>query len=113
MKKFLRIVLILAGLYLLLLIPLPQNEHELQKPSQTPFVWGQDTLWESLETNFMSAKAMPSVTLDSIVQHLTIEADSIKDAEYKIRCKLNIIKVEEIKDNNDFMYLFNELINKK
>ncbi|MEH6512055.1 YiiX/YebB-like N1pC/P60 family cysteine hydrolase [Maribacter arcticus] len=77
MKKFLRILLILVGLYLLLLIPLPQYEHELQKPSQTPFVWGQDALWESLETNFMSAKAMPSVTLDSIVQHLTIEADSI------------------------------------
>ncbi len=77
MKKLFKILLIILGLYLLLLIPLPQNERELQKASQIPFVWDQDKLWETLEINFLRAKAIPSKELDSIVQHMTVEADSI------------------------------------
>lgn len=80
MKKFFLVLMLLAGLYLLLLIPIPENEGVPQKASETPFIWNQDTLWTSLETAFIKAKGIPSRTLDSIVQHMTFEADSILDA---------------------------------
>lgn len=84
MKKILKIFLILAGIYCLLLIPIYQNEVEVQKASKRPFIWDQDALWEHLEKSFLTAKAMPSDVLDSLVQHLTLETDSILNAnEYK------------------------------
>ncbi|MGB5377767.1 YiiX/YebB-like N1pC/P60 family cysteine hydrolase [Muriicola sp.] len=76
MKKLIRILGIMAGLYLLLLIPMPQKEHELQK-TQTPFIWDQDALWDTLEMNFLHAKTLPSAELDSIVQGKAAQADSI------------------------------------
>ncbi len=79
MKKIVTFLLVLAGLYLLLLIPI-QNTNEPQKASEIPFVWDQDTLWASLETNFLKAKGMSSKTLDSIVQAMAFEADSILNA---------------------------------
>ncbi len=77
MKKIFKVLLIVAGLYFLLLIPLPQNTSELQKASQSPFIWDQDDLWENLEKTFLKAKALPSEELDSMVQEMTVETDSI------------------------------------
>ncbi len=79
MKKIFTFLLLLAGLYLFLLIPI-QTTDEPQKASEIPFVWAQDTLWASLETSFLKAKGMPSKTLDSIVQAMAFEADSILNA---------------------------------
>ncbi len=77
MKKILKVLLVLAGVYCLLLIPLPQKDGALQKPSQAPFVWDQDALWEQLEASFLSGKAMPAATLDSLVNHMAMESDSL------------------------------------
>lgn len=80
MKKLLTFLLIIAGLYLLLLIPIPENKSEPQKASEIPFIWDQDALWENLEIAFLRAKAIPSEELDSIVQELAFENDSILNA---------------------------------
>ncbi len=77
MKILFKIVLILAATYCLLLIPLPQNKGKVQIASKAPFIWNQDERWEQLEKSFLEAKAMPSNTLDSLVQHLRLESDSI------------------------------------
>ena len=66
MKKIYKVLLIVAGLYFLLLIPLPQNTVELQKASQSPFVWDQDALWENLEKTFLKAREMPPDELPSV-----------------------------------------------
>ncbi|MGB5271711.1 YiiX/YebB-like N1pC/P60 family cysteine hydrolase [Eudoraea sp.] len=80
MKKFITFLLIIAGIYLLLLIPMPENKSEPQKASEIPFIWDQDALWENLEKAFLRAKAIPSEELDSIVQELAFENDSILNA---------------------------------
>ena len=77
MKKILKVILILAGVYALLLIPLPQKDGDLQRASQTPFIWDQDALWAQLEKKFLEAKAMPADQLDSIVGYMIRETDSI------------------------------------
>ena len=77
MKKFLKFILLIIVLYLILLIPFPQNQIEIQKPSQDPFIWGQDKLWNQLEISFNNAKEIPPEELDSIVNNMTIETDSI------------------------------------
>ena len=76
MKKIVLLLKIVIGLYLLLLIPLPQNKLELHQPSETPFIWNQDKLWETLENTFKEAKEMPPEKLDSLVYKLTFETDS-------------------------------------
>ncbi|MGB5481653.1 MAG: hypothetical protein WBM91_11290, partial [Eudoraea sp.] len=80
MKKFITFLLIIAGLYLLLLIPMPENKNEPQKASEIPFIWDQDALWENLEIAFLRAKAISSEELDSIVQDMAFENDSILNA---------------------------------
>lgn len=77
MKKLLKFILALAGLYCLLLIPMPQKQGEVQKASRTPFIWDQDTLWEHLEKTFLQGKAMPPAKLDSLVRQMALETDSI------------------------------------
>ncbi len=77
MKKFLKFLLAIIVLYLVLLIPFPGNQAELQKPSQDPFVWGQDKLWDQLELIYKNAKKMPLEDLDSIVMVMTNTADSL------------------------------------
>ncbi|MEJ2163658.1 MAG: YiiX/YebB-like N1pC/P60 family cysteine hydrolase [Robiginitalea sp.] len=77
MQKLLKFILVLAGLYCLLLIPIPQKERELQEASRTPFVWDQDALWQHLEKTFLTGKAMPAAKLDSLVGRMTLEADSM------------------------------------
>ena len=77
MKKFLKFVLMIIVLYFLLLIPIPQSQKEVQMASRNPFIWGQDKLWDQLEVSFKNAKEIPSGALDSIVNKMTIETDSI------------------------------------
>jgi hypothetical protein len=77
MKKFLKFVLLIIVLYFLLLIPIPQSQKEVQMASRNPFIWGQDKLWDQLEVSFKNAKEIPSGALDSIVNKMTIETDSI------------------------------------
>ncbi|MBT8320143.1 MAG: hypothetical protein KJO90_00585, partial [Eudoraea sp.] len=45
--------------------------------SESPFIWDQDALWDHLEETFVAAKAMPSGELDSTVQQMTREIDSV------------------------------------
>ena len=92
MKKFITFLLLIAGLYLLLLIPMPENKSEPQKASQIPFIWDQDALWENLEIAFIQAKAIPSEELDSIVRDMAFKNDSI----------LNAYKDKAIKPEDDF-----------
>ncbi|MCE2613533.1 hypothetical protein LVD13_11155 [Flavobacteriaceae bacterium D16] len=77
MKKILKIILIIAGVYCLLLIPIPQKRTELQTASENPFTWDQDAPWNQLEQAFVAAKNMPSGQLDATVQEMTRELDSI------------------------------------
>jgi len=77
MKKFLKFVLLIIVLYFLLLIPIPQSQKEVQRASGDPFIWGQDKLWDQLEISFKNAKEIPSGELDSIVNKMTIETDSL------------------------------------
>ena len=77
MKKLLKVLLIIALLYIVLLIPFPQKEIELKKPFEISFVWNKDELWETLEKKFKEAKNMSSYELDSIVYNLTIVADNL------------------------------------
>ena len=66
MKKVFKIALGIAGLYGLLMIPLPEKEREPQKATGTPFVWDRDALWSDLEKTFKEAKAMQPKKLDSL-----------------------------------------------
>ena len=80
MKKIFLFLKIIAGVYLLLLIPLPQNKEELQKAKQIPFIWNQNELWEELETSFKQAKEIPAKKLDSLVEEMSIEMESLFSA---------------------------------
>ena len=84
MKKIFKVLLVVAGLYFLLLIPLPENTGELQKASQSPFIWDQDALWENLEKTFLKARAMPNNELDSLLLLMIGETDSILHAHQDI-----------------------------
>ncbi|MCX2718453.1 YiiX/YebB-like N1pC/P60 family cysteine hydrolase [Lentiprolixibacter aurantiacus] len=77
MKKLLKIILLLTGVYLLLMIPLPQKERELQKASKSAFLWDQDALWNQLERAFLEGRKMPAAVLDSLVLEMTQEMDSL------------------------------------
>ena len=76
MKTFLKILLLIVGLYFLLLIPSPNFQDKPEKASKTPFIWNQDELWEQLEITFQKAKDIPSETLDSIVIKMTDDVES-------------------------------------
>ena len=80
MKKIFLFLKIIAGVYLLLLIPLPQNKEELQNAKQIPFIWNQNELWEELEASFKQAKEIPAKKLDSLVGEMSIEMESLFSA---------------------------------
>ena len=85
MKKILKIALALAGIYGLLLIPLPDREKEPQKASGTPFIWDRDALWSDLEKTFNAGKAMQREKLDSLVRHMSREIDSVLEEHEGMR----------------------------
>jgi len=85
MKTLFKFLLVVSGVYLLLLIPIPENDKEFQKVSNTPFLWNQDSLWNNLEIKFQEAKSMPSQKLDSLVNKLSFDADTqLQDLENTI-----------------------------
>ncbi len=80
MKKFSKFLLLIIVFYLILLIPISGNQAELQIPSEDPFIWGQDKLWDQLEITFKNAQDIPDEELDSIVMVMTAETDSLFNA---------------------------------
>jgi len=77
MKKLFLFLKIVVALYVLLLIPLPQNKQKIQKASEIPFTWNQDKLWQQLEKSFKHAKEMPSEKLNATILKMTVENDSL------------------------------------
>ena len=77
MKKFSKFLFVMVAVYLILLIPLPNNQTTILRPSQKPFIWDQDNLWNELEIIFKEAKEIPDAELDSIVNFMTIETDKL------------------------------------
>ncbi len=77
MKKLLLLLKIVVLVYLLLLIPFPDRKKEIQITSKTPFTWNQDSLWETLENTFQEAKYLSPITLDSLVDKMSGEANSL------------------------------------
>ncbi|WP_242094131.1 YiiX/YebB-like N1pC/P60 family cysteine hydrolase [Aestuariivivens sediminicola] len=75
MKKIYLLLKILGILYVLLLIPSPQDKTPIQTASKTPFTWNQDSLWKNLENRFITARALSSIKRDSMVGKLCDEAD--------------------------------------
>ena len=73
MKKVILGVKLLVILYLILLIPIPEKEENLIEPTQNPFIWNQDEVWENLELSFLKAKSLPDKKLDSIVNSNLME----------------------------------------
>ena len=71
--------MIIAGLYGLLMIPLPEKEWEPPKAQGTPFIWNRDALWSDLEKTFNEGKAMQPEKLDSLVRYMSRELDSVLD----------------------------------
>ena len=76
LKRFLFAVLIILSIYLLLLIPVPSNEHKIQAHQQ-PFSWSSDSLWNKLEADFSESRK-----LDTAILHIKI--DSVFRIEEKL-----------------------------
>ncbi len=77
MKTFLKILLMIVGIYFLLLIPVPNFKDNPEKASKTPFFWNNDKLWNQLEINFKQARKFPSQELDSTVNKMIAETDNL------------------------------------
>jgi hypothetical protein len=80
MKKIRYVLAGLIALFLLLLIPPRQNEFPLQRPTESPFLWDQDAIWQSLEADFQRARKMDPEDLASVIKARQIEADQILQA---------------------------------
>lgn len=77
MKNFFLFLKIIVGLYLLLLIPLPEKNQKLLKASEIPFIWNQDALWKHLEGSFKESKKIPPKTLDSLIKEKEFVLDEL------------------------------------
>jgi len=75
-RIFIRILLLLAGCYLLLLIP-DSGKHTIIKGDDKPFAWNQDSVWNVLEAEFKMATLQSKPSLDSVIQPLFVSADSL------------------------------------
>ncbi len=73
MKRFktflLRLSIVLAALYLLLLIPDGTDKNMSLPSGQKPFAWNQDAVWQQMENNFRQARQMPLAERDSVIMH--------------------------------------------
>jgi hypothetical protein len=83
MKKYPRtsiLILSVVLLYLLLLIPLDNNQPATEE-NKTPFSWNQDSLWKNLELKFLSANVEGcdkiQFTLDSLLTNSEILLNEI------------------------------------
>lgn len=93
MKTLYLFLKIAVVLYVLLLIPLPENNNNLKTATESPFVWDQDSLWKSLEDTFIEAKLVSPIKLDSIVNNMISDADLLlsryKDTFYTPHHKIH------------------------
>ena len=80
MKKIGYVLAGLIALLLLLLIPPRQNEFPLQRPSESPFLWDQDAIWQGLEADFQEARKMDPKDLDTIISARKVVADQVLQA---------------------------------
>jgi len=85
------LILSVVLLYLLLLIPLDNNQPAPEE-NKTPFSWNQDSLWKSLELKFLSANAEGcdkiQFTLDSLLKNSNlilkeISSESLEPSDEK------------------------------
>lgn len=81
MKRFrkiiLRIFIVLAVLYGLLLIPDGKDKGSIEKPAEKAFAWNSDAHWQQMETLFRNAKQSPVKQADSALQGLKAKADQL------------------------------------
>ncbi len=105
MKKYPKTSILITSilvLYLLLLIPLDNNQPTTEE-NKTPFIWNQDSLWKSLELKFISASAEGcdkiKFTVDSLISSSTtllkeISADTLDPSDEKfITLENNIFNI--------------------
>jgi len=62
-------MVVLAGIYLLLLIPEKSNR-VIVKAADKPFAWKQDSIWSALESEFREAQSNNPSSIDSNIQLL-------------------------------------------
>ncbi len=86
MKKLSYGLAALIAIYLLLLVPPQQNEVPKLKPAESPFVWGQDGLWQRLEERFQAARNMDPEQLALLIEAKKTAADRVlRDYEALVR----------------------------
>jgi len=66
---------VLAALYLILLIPLPEKESKIIVPSEKPFLWNKDDFWNYLEQIFLEAKQMNESELEGKFATLSAKSE--------------------------------------
>ncbi len=66
MKKLKIFSVSLISIYLILLIPEPQPD-EIKIAEGTQFIWNRDSLWHSLEDNFVRAQSVGCVKLNNLI----------------------------------------------
>ncbi len=71
-KILLRTLAVIIGCYILLLIPSSENIAVI-KPAARPFAWNQDSMWQLLENDFVSAKKQSKQLNDSLISTLFIK----------------------------------------
>ncbi len=71
-RRFIKILTALLFLYLLLLIP-DSEKRTVIKADDHPFVWNQDSLWQSLEVKFTLAKGKSKDSLDAEITFLFLK----------------------------------------
>ena len=76
-SKFIFIPLfILIGIYLVLLIPLPE-QGEFKPSDKQPFIWDKDALWDALEVKFKESRDAGCEKLNPIIDSSFTEMDSL------------------------------------
>src|SRR5688572_18282504 len=76
-SKFIFIPLsILIGIYLLLLIPLPESG-EFKPSDKQPFIWDKDALWDALEVKFKESRDAGCDKLDPMIDSAFTDMDSL------------------------------------
>lgn len=86
MKKLSYGLLALCAIYALLLIPPRSPEAPEFKPSEQPFVWGQNELWQLLEEGFQVARTLEQAQLARLVSAKTKSAEQVlRDYESSVR----------------------------
>lgn len=97
-KKTTRLLLILAGLYLVLLIPDAKKSKPLA-PAHPSFAWNKDSVWLKLEKDFREASILQPAQLDSAISNLKKQAlfqFSLVEARQQSVSDTNLNHIENI-----------------